>query len=223
MGLGRRVPALFACVLAAVLMLALAPGFARPADAAEPDGAEARRVVQAVADRALALLRRPDKTGREAAFLQMFRDDFATAAIGRFVLGTYRASATPEQFTRYMSVFETLVSKTTAARLRDYAGETLEISTVRAEGERWVVTSRVTPKAREPVRIDWVVAPSKAGLKVVDLRVENLSLAITERDEFAAILQQNNGDIDKLITFMQDKIKKLDAGERGASAPAPPR
>ena len=50
-------------------------------------------------------------------------------------------------------------------------------------------------------------------LKVVDLRVENLSLAITERDEFASVLQANDGNIDQLIAFMQDKIKKLDAAD----------
>ena len=60
-----------------------------------------------------------------------------------------------------------------------------------------------------------MLAPAADGLKVVDLRVENLSLAITERDEFASILQANGGDIDRLIAFMEAKISKLDdAGAR---------
>ncbi|MGE5146448.1 MAG: phospholipid-binding protein MlaC [Candidatus Eiseniibacteriota bacterium] len=174
------------------------------------DATTARRTVRSIADRALAILKRPDAAGRETAFLRLFRDEFATAAIGRFLLGAYRAAVTPAQFTRYQEVLEELVAKTTAARLSGYAGEGLEVLGARADGRRWLVTSRVVPKTGEPVRLDWVLAPAGGALKVVDLRVENLSLAITERDEFASVLQANGGDIDRLIAFMRDKIKKLD-------------
>jgi phospholipid transport system substrate-binding protein len=213
-------------VYAVALALLLAGGLAQPralAAVGGDAGATARSTVQSIVDRALVILERPDKTGREAAFLQLFRDEFATQAIGRFVLGAYRAGAAPEQFARYMSVLETLVAKTTAARLSGYAGESVAIGGVRAEGPRWVVTSRVAARGREAVTLDWVVARAGDRLKVVDLRVENLSLAITERDEFASVLQQNGGDVEKLIAFMQDKIRRLDQGDESAIAPVPPR
>jgi phospholipid transport system substrate-binding protein len=209
--------------LCLVVVGALGPGTAWSNDASGNDGIAAREAVRSIADRALAILKRTDATGREAAFLQLFREEFAIGAIGRFLLGAYRTSVTPAQFARYQTVLETLVAKTTAARLSGYAGEGLEVLGARAEGTRWLVTSRVVPKTGEPVRLDWVLARASAGLKVVDLRVENLSLAITERDEFASVLQANGGDIDRLIVFMQDKIRKLDAGEERAIAPARPR
>ena len=202
---------------------ALAPAAARSSGATGDDGAAAAQALRSIADRALAILKRSDAVGREAAFLQLFRQEFATGAIGRFVLGAYRTSVTHAQFARYQAVLETLVAKTTATRLSGYAGEGLEVLGARAEGTRWLVTSRVVPKTGEPVRLDWVMARSSAGLKVVDLRVENLSLAITERDEFASVLQANGGNIDRLIAFMQDKIRKLESGEERAIAPAPPR
>lgn len=175
------------------------------------NGAAARQVVTSIADQALAILKQPDPSRRETAFLRLFRNDFATAAIGRFLLGAYRAAVTSAQFSRYQAVLERLIAKTTAARLSGYAGEGVEVLGARAIGSRWLVASRVLPKTGEPVRLDWVLAHAADRLKVVDLRVENLSLAITERDEFASVLQANGGDIDRLIAFMQDKIKKLDA------------
>jgi phospholipid transport system substrate-binding protein len=221
--MGRCVVVARRLLCIAALACALGAGLSQPCAVAADDGAAARTAVQSIIDRALTILKRTDKAGREAAFLQLFRDDFATQAIGRFVLGAYRASATPEQFARYMSVLETLVAKTTAARLSRYAGETVAVGGVRAEGQRWVVSSRVAPEGREAVTLDWVVARAGDKLKVVDLRVENLSLAITERDEFASVLQANGGDIEKLIAFMQDKIRRLDAGDESAIAPVPPR
>ena len=224
--MGRRVVVGRRFVCLAAVALALAFGLVQPrahAAVGGDDGAAARAAVQSIVDRALVILKRPDKVGREADFLALFREDFATQAIGRFVLGAYRAGTTPEQFARYMSVLETLVAKTTAARLSGYAGERVALGGVRAEGPRWVVTSRVAAKGREAVTLDWVVARAGDKLKVVDLRVENLSLAITERDEFASVLQQNSGDVEKLIAFMQDKIRRLDAGDESAIAPVPQR
>jgi phospholipid transport system substrate-binding protein len=210
-----------ACLTLLAAALAFGPAPPRAGAAAVDDGAAARSAVQSIVDRALGILKRPDGAGREAAFLRLFRDDFATQAIGRFVLGSYRANVTPEQFGRYVGVLETLVAKTTAARLSGYAGESVALGDVRAEGSRWVVSSRVAPKGREAVTLDWVVARAGGKLKVVDLRVENLSLALTERDEFASVLQANGGDVEKLIDFMQDKIRRLDQGDESAIAPAP--
>jgi len=215
-----RIRTLFPYIMAVGIAIAGVPVDAR---ATGDDGAAAKQTVRSIADRALSILKRPEASGREAAFLDLFRDSFAIGAIARFLLGSYRSSVTPAQFARYQTVLETLVAKTTAARLSGYAGEGLEVLGARAEGTRWLVTSRVVPKTGEPVRLDWVLARASAGLKVVDLRVENLSLAITERDEFASVLQSNGGNIDRLIAFMRDKIQKLDSGEERATAPAPRR
>lgn len=202
-----RASRIHASIVALILIVAGGPAVAQSAD----DGT-ARRVVETIVDRAIAILERPLGREREAAFLALFRAEFATAAIGRFVLGAYRSNASPPQFERYMATLETLVAKTTAARLSRYSGEPISIGTARADGRRWIVTSRISPRDREPIRLDWVLAPAGDRLKVVDLRVENLSLALTQRDEFASVLQSSGGDIDRLIAFMNDKIRALDAG-----------
>ena len=194
------------------LMIALGLGIAMPmTDAIADDAKEAQKVVQGISDKALNILDHPNRADRNRAFLKLFTDSFNTVAIGRFVLGRYRDGANPQQFDRFMTVFEELVAKTYTVQLGDYAGEKFKVLSARADNNRWVVDSQIEPPGRSSIRLDWVLARSKSGLKVVDVRVDNLSMALTQRDEFSSILQQNNGNIDKLIEFMQQKIKKLDS------------
>ena len=181
----------------------------------------ARSLVQHIADEASDILKRNDKDARQRAFRKLFEDNFNAAAIGRFVLGRHREGLTAAQFDRFMTVFQELVAKTTTTRLAGYAGEKLKILEVKSFGAHWMVVSQAAPQGRAPVRFEWIVARAKGGPKVVDIRVENLSMAITERDEFASVLQGNNGQIDSLITFMQEKIRVLDAAE-GPHASAKP-
>jgi phospholipid transport system substrate-binding protein len=205
------------------LALSLGAGTAGAAAKADADDETkaARALVQRIADEAADILKRKDKEARQRAFRKLFEEHFNATAIGRFVLGRHREGLSAEQFERFMGTFHELVGKTTATRLADYAGEKLKIMDVKAQGAHWTIISQVTPKDRSPLRFDWIVARAKGGPKVVDLRVENLSMAITERDAFAAVLNSNGGRIDGLIAFMQDKIRSLDAAE-GARASAKP-
>jgi phospholipid transport system substrate-binding protein len=188
---------------------------------ADDETKAARALVEHIADQASGILKRNDKDARQRAFRQLFEDNFNAAAIGRFVLGRHREGLDATQFDRFMAVFQELVAKTTATRLAGYAGEKLKVLEVKALGGHWMVVSQAAPQGRAPIRFEWVVARAKGGPKVVDIRVENLSMAITERDEFAAVLQGNGGKIDGLIAFMQDKIRVLDT-ENGPRASAKP-
>jgi phospholipid transport system substrate-binding protein len=200
-------------LIPALTIVALGLGLALPAAGARADDAsEARTIVQNIADQGLDIVKRPDKADRYRAFLQLFKEKFDTEAIGRFVLGQYRRDIDPKQFERFSAVFQELVARTYTTQLGQYAGEQFKVQNARPDGKRFIVESRVVPPGRESIKLDWILGQSKGGLKVLDVRVDNLSMAITQRDEFASVLQQNSGNVDKLISFMQDKIKRLDAG-----------
>jgi phospholipid transport system substrate-binding protein len=193
-------------------MLALGVGLVAPIAGARADDAqEARKIVQGISDSALNILQRPSRADRHREFLKLFTNNFNTVAIGRFVLGRYRDGINPKQFDSFIAVFQELVAKTYTVQLGDFAGEKFKVLSSRANNNRWVVDSQIEPPGRSSIRLDWVLARSKSGLKVVDVRVDNLSMAITQRDEFSSVLQQNNGSVEKLIDFMRQKIRKLDA------------
>jgi phospholipid transport system substrate-binding protein len=51
------------------------------------------------------------------------------------------------------------------------------------------------------------VAKEGATYKITDVTVDNLSMAITKRDEFASVIQQNGGDIQPLIAQLAQKAQ----------------
>ena len=99
---------------------------------------------------------------------------------------------------------------TYAARLGPYSGETLEVGTVRGAGERGVtVTSRILRPQGEPIRLDWRLRRiSTGGWQIVDIVVEGVSLALTQRSEFDSVIRRSGGTIDGLLQVLRDKTNR---------------
>jgi phospholipid transport system substrate-binding protein len=202
-----RVRILTATVVAFVLV-ALAPLPAAQAQSA----ADARALVQNMADRALKVLadKSMSEAERENRFGELFRQNFHIRSIGIFVLGRHWRRATPAQRKAYLEVFERLIVKTYSVRLSKYAGEKFVIRAASGpEGGAYSVDSVVLQEGRSPIPLRWLLRRSKEGLKIVDVVIENLSMAQTQRDDFAAILRQR-GSIDGLIAALKEKMVTLD-------------
>jgi len=183
-------------------------GSALPAAAAESDpsafitdlGTEAIHILQT----------QHEAAGRRAAFFKLFTADFDSPAIGRFVLGRYWRTATPEQQKQYLQAFEQYVVTLYAARFSAYNGEQFKVVSTRASDPTSVtVSSLILPPNNGPaINIGWQVAKEDSSYKITDVTVDNLSLAITKRDEFASVLQQNGGDIPALIDMLKQKAEQ---------------
>lgn len=196
-------------VIALVLMFAAAP---QPARAQSANDAQA--LVQALANRALEILadKSTTKADREVEFAKLFTTNFHTRSIGVFVLGRHWRRATPAQRKAYLAVFKRFIVKTYTVRLRQYAGEKFRVQ--RATGPdngAYVVESVILQKSRPSIPLRWSIRRARSGLKIVDVVIENLSMAQTQRDEFAAILRRR-GSIDGLIKALQEKMQTLDKG-----------
>ena len=73
---------------------------------------------------------------------------------------------------------------------------------------------RSSPNADdEPVRVDWRVRqPTSSSYKVVDVVVNNISMVVTQRDDFVGVLQRNGGNMKDFMGTLRDKIAKLQTG-----------
>ncbi|MDH3234268.1 MAG: ABC transporter substrate-binding protein [Alphaproteobacteria bacterium] len=194
-------------VVALVVMLAAAQ---QPARAQSANDAQA--LVQALANRALEILadKSMTKTDREAEFAKLFTKNFHTRSIGVFVLGRHWRRANPAQRKAYLKVFERFIVKTYTVRLRQYAGEKFRVQ--RATGPdngAYVVESVILQKSRPSIPLRWSIRRARSGLKIVDVVIENLSMAQTQRADFAAILRQH-GSVDGLIKALEEKMASLD-------------
>lgn len=145
---------------------------------------------------------------RLAEFRRLLREGFALEAIGRFVLGRHWTQASPEKRQEFLQAFEDFIVNSYAARLSQYSGETFRIVDERADGERGhAVTTQILRPNAPPIMVQWRVREAEQGPKIVDIVIEGVSLALTQRSEFAAVIQQNGGRLDPLIEQLRVKAK----------------
>lgn len=197
-------------LVAVTAMVPLSPWSAAMAQSA----ADARALVQNMADKGLKVLgdKSISKAEREATFGKLFNQNFHVRTIGVFVLGRHWRRATPEQRKAYLAVFEKLIVKTYSVRLSQYAGEEFRIRGASVDDRGvYSVDSVVLREGRESIPLRWLLRKSSKGLKIVDVVIENLSMAQTQRDDFAAILRRR-GSIDGLIKALKEKVASLDGG-----------
>jgi phospholipid transport system substrate-binding protein len=170
------------------------------------------RFIQSLADQAISVL--SDKNGtleeREKTFHGLLNDSFAMRLIGRFVVGRYWKSMTPDQQAEYQVLFSTWVSKSYSARLGGYTGQEFKIDRTQKAGQNDVfVRTRIVQQDSAPLRADWRVRSFDGKYKVIDVVVEGVSMLTTQRSEFAAVLRQHGAD--GLIDALQTRLTKYPA------------
>jgi phospholipid transport system substrate-binding protein len=198
---------LLSAAAAAVGVLAT-PGRARaediPAAASEFVTVLADRVINVLKDKALS------KDDRVKALAAVFLEGFDVRGIGLFVLGVYGHKASESERDTYLNVFREYVVQTYAVRFNTYAGESFLVTKAAPDGDigAWVTTG-IGQAGEEPTEVQWRVRKEPEGYKIIDVVVEGVSLLVTQRSEFSAVLQRNNGNIASLTELMRGKIVEL--------------
>ncbi|MGE5503413.1 MAG: phospholipid-binding protein MlaC [Actinomycetota bacterium] len=210
-----------------VLKAALAGLFLLVSTVAAPAAAEedAKAFVNRVANAAMETMTAKNMSDQErvAKFRTLFVANVDLPEIGRFVLGRYWRTATPEQQHEFIKLFEDIVVLTWSTRFKDYAGGMIhEVTNVTQDGERGLVVDSLVKadKQQEPIMLQWRLRQPDNGFKVVDLVVAGSSMAITYRSEYASVVQSNGGKVDGLLAAMRRKVAQLEA-ERASAAAAP--
>ena len=133
---------------------------------------------------------------------------FDMPAISKYVLGGYWRKATPQQQQEFIDVYTDYVSVTYGKRFGQYSGQQMQIKRVHDEGNgNATAFTIVQASGQDPLRVDWIIDTVDNSFHVRDLRVEGLSIADTHRQEFASVIQNNGGDVQKLIDILHQKAK----------------
>lgn len=128
------------------------------------------------------------------------------SALGLYTLGELRKSADKSDILRYQTTFEKYFLKSLTSRLSDYSESKFEVLGSDQKSSNYtLVNSKVIPSGGSPeIIIDWrIYTKNKEKPLIRDLIVEGLSLARTQKEEFASILNSNNNDINILINKLE--------------------
>ena len=132
-------------------------------------------------------------------------------ALGLYTLGELRKSSDKDIILKYQQSFEKYFLKSLTSRLSDYSSSKFEIIGADKKSANYtIISSKITPENGDPlIKIDWRVYTKNPEKPLIrDLIVEGLSLARTQKEEFASILSSNNNDIEILITKLEEFVDK---------------
>jgi phospholipid transport system substrate-binding protein len=186
----------------------LTAGAPRPATA-QDQGAVA--FIQNLGTQGLQALSGPEPQ-RVARFSQLLDNSFDVPGISRFVLGQNANAMPPQQQQEFMGLFRDYVAHSYAVRLGPYAGAPFRATGARPYGGETVVTSEVQKSGGQPTRIDWHVMNNGGRYLVTDVNVDGVSQKVTQRSEFAAIIQRNGGKPEALLAALRQQLGGQGAG-----------
>lgn len=193
-------------IFAIVLLVVATSGFAR-AEASSPNG-----FIEKLADWALELVtdRTSSMSAKRSSFDKLLAETFDMEGIGRFLLGRYWRLATPEEREAYLKAFNESIVYTYTARFDEYQGQKLVVDGSREDGQFTIVSTRIVdPKGTPDVKVDWRVIPQGDSFKVADVVIEGVSMSVTQRQEYASVIQNNGGQVQALIKALNERMAKL--------------
>jgi phospholipid transport system substrate-binding protein len=131
--------------------------------------------------------------------------------VAYYSLGNYRKRLNDEQMAKYLTLFEKYFLKSFTSRLSDYSDPKINVLSINVVNPKYtIVKSLLLGTDKKPeVNIEWRVYTKNPDKPLIrDLIIEGLSLARTQKEEFASVIEANNGDVTKLFDTLKEFISK---------------
>jgi len=131
--------------------------------------------------------------------------------VAYYSLGSYRKEFSDEQMKEYLPLFEKYFLKSFTSRLTDYSDPKIDVLSAEVLNPKYtIVKSLLLATDKKPeVNIEWRVYTKNPDKPLIrDLIIEGLSLARTQKEEFASVIETNNGDVSKLFITLKEFVTK---------------
>ena len=138
------------------------------------------------------------------------KDTVDIKGIGFYTLGAARKKLSDTDKTKYSELFEEYFLKSFSSRLAEYTNPEIEVKSKEVLSENYTIVYSLLKgtNQRPEVKIDWRIYTKNPQKPLIrDLIIEGLSLARTQKEEFASILNSNNGDINALFKTLEEFTK----------------
>ena len=127
--------------------------------------------------------------------------------IGFYTLGKKRKSLNEQEKKKYTELFEKYFLKSFSSRLAEYTNPEIDVQSKEKLNENYTIVNSVLKATNErpEIKIDWRIYTKKPENPLIrDLIIEGLSLARTQKEEFASVLNSNNDDIEALFKVLEE-------------------
>jgi phospholipid transport system substrate-binding protein len=129
--------------------------------------------------------------------------------IGFYTLGSFRKTLSDDQKKTYKDLFKNYFLKSFSSRLAEYSNPEIQVNSKEVLSDKYTIVSSilVATKDRPEVKIDWrIYTKNPSNPLIRDLIIEGLSLARTQKEEFASIINSNDGNISALFDTLEKFI-----------------
>ena len=127
--------------------------------------------------------------------------------IGFYTLGKKRKSINDQEKKRYAELFEEYFLKSFSSRLAEYTNPEIDVQSKEKLNENYTIVNSILKATNErpEIKIDWrIYTKNQENPLIRDLIIEGLSLARTQKEEFASVLNSNNDDIESLFKVLEE-------------------
>ena len=167
--------------------------------------------VQSTVDRASKLLSNNISKKQKIDELQIIaKQTVDIKGIGFYTLGSFRKTLDQDQKEKYLILFEKYFLKSFSSRLSEWTNPEINVVSQKVLNKKYTIVNSVLKGTdeRPEVKIDWRVNTKNSDKPlIIDVIIEGLSLARTQKEEFSSILNSNDGDINALFKTLEDFSK----------------
>lgn len=165
------------------------------------------KFVSKLAKKGIGILENEDvqKEQREKDFRKLLHNNFDMKTIARFSLGRYWKVSSKTEKKEYLNLFENMIVNVYSKRFSEYNGQVVKVSTARLTGKAdALVSSSIVPESGPKIHVDWRIRKKKNGkFKVIDIIVEGVSMSLTQRSDFASVIQRGGGKVEVLLAHLR--------------------
>jgi len=164
--------------------------------------------VQSTVNRASKLLGEDISKNEKIEKLKMIaKETVDIRGIGFYTLGKKRKSLNEQEKKKYAELFEKYFLKSFSSRLAEYTNPEIDVQNKEKLNENYTIVNSIlkATSERPEIKIDWRIYTKKPENPLIrDLIIEGLSLARTQKEEFASVLNSNNDDIEALFKVLEE-------------------
>lgn len=168
---------------------------------------EARTFVERVSTEVINLITAPGSANqKEAAMRAILAENGDMRQIAGFAVGRYGREMSEAQKLRYVDLFERYIARAYTARFGEYAGQRITVGQAVDAGRKGVLVKSTVPYNNNVLAVDWQIDDRTGSPKISDIQIEGVSLALSQRDEFTAMLDERGGNINAFLDALQSRI-----------------